>query len=153
MIISNEIVVALVAMTPISELRGSIPLAILGMGMPVINAYLISVISNLIPVIFILKFIGPISNYLRLKMKFFDIFFSWLFKRTRSKYINDHEKWGKYALIIFVAIPFPVTGGWTGALAAWLFGLDFKKSLFSIFLGLIIAGIIVTLLTLGVLNF
>lgn len=153
MILGNEIIVSLVAMTPISELRGAIPLAIIGMGMSPLKSFLIAVVSNAIPVIIILKFIGPVSDLLRKKFKFFDNFFTWLFKRTRNKFIRTHERWGELALIIFVALPLPVTGAWTGALAAWLFGFPFKKALSSIFLGLIVAGIIVTLLTLGILSF
>ena len=84
------------------------------------------------------------------KSKFFNRFFTYLFERTRKKHNGKFEKWGALALITFVAIPLPVTGGWSGALAAFVFGIPFKKALPLIFLGVIIAGAIVTGLSLGV---
>lgn len=79
-------------------------------------------------------------------------FFNWLFNRTRKKTQAKIEKYGSLALILFVAIPLPYTGAWTGSLAAWLFGIPFKKSILNIFIGILIAGIIVTVTTLSVLN-
>ena len=81
------------------------------------------------------------------EIDFFDKFFTFLFERTRRKHSKKFEKWGALALITFVAIPLPITGGWSGALAAFVFGIPFKKALPLIFSGVIIAGVIVTGLT------
>ena len=135
--------VLLLAMLPISELRGAIPLAI---GIYKLNPYIsipLIVLANFIPVPFILKFLGPVEGFLR-RWKFWDKLMDRIFERTRKKTKKSIERWESLALILFVAIPLPVTGAWTGSLAAYLFGLDFKKSLLCIFIGIVIAGAIVT---------
>ena len=147
-----ELATFIISMLPVSELRGAIPVAIGVYNLDPIKAYLISVIGNIIPVIFILKYIEPVSKYLMSKCEFFNKFFTYLFERTRRKHNGKFEKWGALALITFVAIPLPVTGGWSGALAAFVFGVPFKKALPLILLGVMIAGVIVTGLSLGVLK-
>jgi len=135
--------VLLLAMLPISELRGAIPLAI---GIYKLNPYIsipLIVLANFVPVPFILKFLGPVEGFLR-RWKFWDKLMDRIFERTRKKTKKSIERWESLALILFVAIPLPVTGAWTGSLAAYLFGLDFKKSLLCIFIGIVIAGAIVT---------
>jgi len=135
--------VSLLSMLPISELRGAIPLAI---GVYKLNAYAVIpavIAANFIPVPFILKFLGPVERFLR-RWKFWNNLMDRVFERTRRKTKKSIEKWETLALILFVAIPLPVTGAWTGSLAAYLFGLDFKKSLLCIFIGILIAGAIVT---------
>ncbi len=145
-----ELATFIISMLPISELRGAIPVAIGVYGLNPVEAYLIAVIGNIVPVVFILKYIDPISKYLMSRSKFFNKFFIFLFERTRRKHSAKFEKWGALALITFVAIPLPVTGGWSGALAAFVFGIPFKKALPLISLGIIIAGIIVMGLSLGI---
>ncbi|MEA1936966.1 MAG: small multi-drug export protein [Patescibacteria group bacterium] len=145
-----ELATFIISMLPISELRGAIPVAIGVYNLNPVEAYLIAVVGNAVPVVFILKYINPISKYLMSKSKFFNKFFTFLFERTRRKHNKKFEKWGVLALITFVAIPLPVTGGWSGALAAFVFGIPFKKALPLIFLGIMIAGVIVTGLSLGV---
>ena len=81
--------------------------------------------------------------------KFFNRFFNWLFERTRRKFEGNYAKWGKLALIIFIAIPLPITGAWTGSLAAWLFGFKYWESIVLCALGILGAGVIVSLITLG----
>jgi len=76
-------------------------------------------------------------------------FFDWLFDRTRRKLTGRVEKYGYWALTLFVAVPLPVTGAWTGALAAFVFGLPKKKALLAIFVGVCISATIVTLVTVG----
>jgi len=135
--------VVMLAMLPISELRGAIPLAV---GIYKLNPYAsipLIVAANFLPVPFILKFLGPVERFLR-KWKFWDKLMTRIFERTRRKTRKSIEKWESLALILFVAIPLPVTGAWTGSLAAYLFGLDFKKSLLCIFIGVVIAVAIVT---------
>ncbi len=113
-------------------------------------AYFLSIVGNIIPVIFILWLIDPISDFLMKRIKLCRRFFTWLFERTRADHNYKFEKWGSLALITFVAIPLPMTGGWSGALAAFVFGIPFKKAIPLIFLGIMIAGVIVTLMSLGV---
>lgn len=146
--IPPEVATTLIAMLPIAELRGAIPIALGAYQLPIWQAYIFAVIGNLIPVIFILKWIYPVSKFLR-RWKIFDRFFVWLFARTRKKFYKKYEKWGDLALILFVAIPLPVTGAWTGSFAAFLFGIKLKKALPLITLGVIIAGIIVTLISIS----
>lgn len=140
----------ILAMAPVSELRGAIPYAIAVADMPWQQAYVISVIANFVPVIFILWWIGPVADYLR-RFRVFDRFFGWLFARTRrrGKMIERFEIVG---LILFVAIPLPVTGAWTGSVAAFLFDVKKRVALPAIFAGILIAGVIVTLAALGVIT-
>ena len=84
------------------------------------------------------------------KFDFFRRIFDWLFERTRKKFYNKHEKYGDLALVLFVGVPLPTTGVWTGAVAAWLFGVKPKKAFALISLGVSISATIVTLITLGI---
>jgi uncharacterized membrane protein len=84
--------------------------------------------------------------------KFWDKFFNWLFERTRKKANDKIAKYGDWGLFFLVAIPLPITGGWTGALTAFLFGIKKIKAIGIIFSGVLTAGLIVTLLTIGVIS-
>jgi len=139
-----ELAIVLISTLPVSELRGSIPIAIGIYHLKPIEAYFLGVFGNIIPVVFILKYIEPVSKFLRCNSKTFDRFFLWLFNRTRKKHNRKFEKWGALALVAFVAVPLPITGGWSGAVAAFVFGVPFKKALFLIFSGIAIAGAVVT---------
>lgn len=147
--IPPELATVIIANLPFIELRGAIPFA-LYYGLTPISAYTLSVIGNLIPVIFILAWIKPISRFLMKHSLLFNKFFNWLFVRTRAKHNKRIKQWGALALVLIVAIPLPMTGGWTGALVAFLFGFSFKKALGLITLGVLIAGLAVTLASLGV---
>lgn len=147
-----EIQTFLIAMTPIGELRISIPLALEVYHLPVWLAFLISIIGNLIPAIFLLLFLGKISNYLSHQFYFFNRFFTWLFERTKKSQAKKFEKWKEFGLIILVAVPLPFTGVWTGSIYAVLFGIPFKTALLLMAIGVILAGLIVTSITLGILN-
>jgi len=147
--IPPEIATVIIAMLPIAELRGAIPVAIGVYQLPPATAYFLSIIGNIIPVIFILWLIEPVSGFLMKRIKLCRRFFNWLFERTRANHNHKFEKWGALALIAFVAIPLPMTGCWTAALTAFVFGIPFKKALPLIFLGIMIAGVIVTVMSLG----
>ena len=142
-----ELAVFLTSMLPIIELRGALPLAINVFNISWPKAFLISYIGNMIPAPIILWLLGPIVKLLS-KIHLFKKFFDWLFERTRKRSNKMIEKYEEIGLMAFVAIPLPGTGAWTGALIAFLFGLDFKKSLLIIAIGVFIAGIIVTCLCL-----
>ena len=149
----NDIVkIFLTAMTPIGELRASIPLGLTILHQPWFLVFVISVIGNMIPPVLILWLFPKFSARLMSHSKLMNRFFNWLFERTRKKAHDKIEKYGDLALIIFVAIPLPNTGAWTGTLAAWLFGIPMKRALPNILYGVIIAGIIVTLITTGLIN-
>ncbi|MFQ5866468.1 MAG: COG2426 family protein [bacterium] len=146
-----ELVTVIVAALPISELRGSIPLALGVFHFSIEKAYFLSIIGNLIPVIPLLLFLESLSKWLSMRFNWAEKFFSWLFARTkkRSKLV---EKYGAIGLIFFVAIPLPVTGAWTGCVAAFLFGIRRVWATLCIGNGVLIAGIIVTLASLGVIE-
>jgi len=145
---SSQIQVLLWAMAPISEVRGAIPIGV-SLDLPLWEVFLISFIGNLIPVFFLLAFLGRISDFLSKKNDFLKKFFDWLFKRTRKKFRPLVEKYGKQALILFVAIPLPITGAWTGSIAAFLFGIPLRAAVPLIAVGISIAGGIVFALTSG----
>ncbi len=135
------------SMLPVTELRLSIPWAITLGGIPWGQAFLISIAGNFLITIPLIFFLEPVSNSMR-RFKSGDRFFNWLFARTRRKGALI-EKIEFVGLMLFVGIPLPMTGAWTGAIAAFVFGLEFKKSLIAIFAGLLISATIVTALTLS----
>jgi len=143
---SKELVVLIIAALPIFELRGALPVAVNLFHFPWYYALLLAIVGNLLPVPFILLFLDAFSRLLS-KIGIFKRALDWLFEHTRrrGKIIERYERIG---LMLFVAIPLPVTGAWTGSLAAVLFGLKFKHAFLSIFIGIVIAGTIVTCLCL-----
>jgi uncharacterized membrane protein len=147
-----QISVMIIGMTPIFELRGAIPVALGAYKMTILEAYFWAVLGNIIPVIFWVFFLEKISNWLMKNFKFWDKFFNWLFERTRKKANDKIAKYGDWGLFFLVAIPLPITGGWTGALTAFLFGIKKIKAIGIIFSGVLAAGLIVTLLTIGVIS-
>lgn len=137
------VAVFLMAMLPFGELRLSIPVAILHYHMDPTASLIISILGNILPVPFILILFHRVENYLR-KYDRFNRLFDRLFDRTIRRAKAKIHTYEEIALILFVAIPAPFTGAWTGALIAYLFDLENKKSFMVICLGVIIAGIIVT---------
>lgn len=148
--IPAEVATMIIAALPITELRGAIPVAISYYHLPVISAVFWSVIGNMLPVYIILISLESVSKWLRSISPAMDRFFTKLFERTRLKLHSQVEKYGIWALAIFVAIPLPATGAWSGALAAFVFGLPKKQAFWAIFAGVVVAAVIVTILTLGV---
>jgi len=150
---SPEIATLLTSMLPISELRGAIPVAVLVYNMSLWSAFLFSVLGNLIPVIFIIWILDLLINKILIhRIYIFNRFFTWLFEKTRKRHSKKFERWRDLALVILVAIPLPFTGAWTGALAAFVFGIPIKRAFPLIALGVLIAGIIVTSITIGIIN-
>lgn len=156
----NAIIVAISAL-PIVELRGAIPVGhILAAGSAAGEAptplaarlsesgriLVLAVLGNMIPVPLILWFLGPLSEWAR-RWPAGRRLIDWLFARTRRK-SAEIEKYETLGLMIFVAIPLPATGAWTGAMAAFLLGMSFRHAMLSIFLGVVIAGLIMTVLSL-----
>lgn len=140
----------LMAMAPLGELRVALPYALTKLSLPFWEAYFLSVVGNMIPIIIIIYLLDPVSKFLSKHSRLFKRFFDWLFERTRKKHSHRFEVLEEIALVSFVAIPLPVTGAWSGAVAAFVFGIPPKKSLLLILLGVMIAGIVVGLLTIGI---
>ncbi|MEO6077207.1 MAG: small multi-drug export protein [Candidatus Andersenbacteria bacterium] len=144
-----EVATLIMAMIPVAELRGAIPLGRTLYHLSAGSAFFWAVIGNMLPVYFILHWFDPIAAWLRKISPVADKFFTWLFDRTRRKLEHHVAKYGVFALALFVAVPLPVTGAWTGSLAASLFGFNRKQAFFSILVGVLIAGIIISILTAG----
>ena len=100
--------IAFISALPITELRGAIPIALTIYKMPVFPAYFFAVLGNIVPVIFLLLYLKPFSDFL-CRWHFLNIFFKWLFKRTHQ-YEEKFEKYGALFLLVFVAVPLPGTG-------------------------------------------
>lgn len=157
--VSENATIVAIATLPIVELRGAIPVGhFLQAGFQKENPedarvwlnagriFLLAVAGNMLPVPFILLLLGPASR-LCMKISIGKKFFDWLFARTRRK-TADIEKYEFWGLAIFVAIPLPATGAWTGAMGGWLMGIPFGRAMLSIFIGVCIAGVIMTALSL-----
>ncbi len=140
-----------VAALPISELRGAIPLAVAHYDMAWPLAYGLSVLGNLAPVLAILTLLEPVVTLFS-RIEIFDRLFAWLFARTRRRFSSTVEKFGAVALVLVVAVPLPVTGAWTGSLIAFLYGVPVRRAFSLIAVGVLIAGVVVTLSTLGVIE-
>ncbi|MBQ2286878.1 MAG: small multi-drug export protein [Clostridia bacterium] len=132
-------------MVPVIELRGAIPIGV-GRGLPFWVAVLVSIIGNLIPVPFIIIFIKKIFAFMREKMPRLNGLVTRLENKANSK-SETVQKYAFWGLFIFVAVPLPGTGAWTGALIAAMLEMPLKKAFPSILLGVLSAGAIVTFVT------
>ncbi|MDD5120091.1 MAG: small multi-drug export protein [Candidatus Omnitrophica bacterium] len=146
----KDYVVIIVGALPVSELRGAIPLA-LSFGMSMERAFWLSVLGNCIIVAPALFLFEPVSGFLR-KFKIWSRFFDWLFERTK-KNSDSVQKYEALGLAILVAIPLPMTGAWSGIIAASLFKIRFRYAFAAIITGIFCAGLIVSALcSLGILS-
>lgn len=145
----KELVVFIISLMPILELRGGLIAAAL-LGLDVIPSFIICLAGNLLPIPFILWFITPIFNWLK-KTKHLNKFVTKLENKALSKRekVEKAEFWG---LLLFVGIPLPGTGGWTGSLIAALINMNKKKALIAIFCGVLLAGLIVGIFSFGLLK-
>jgi uncharacterized membrane protein len=143
--LSPELIVVLIAALPIVELRGAVPVGILVFGMSWWQAVLWSLAGNIAPIVFVLFLLEQIVAWLS-HISLFRRFFDWLFARARSRSasIQKYEFWG---LVTFVGTPLPGTGAWTGAVAAEVLGLPYWKSLSAIVVGVLMAAVVVTFLS------
>lgn len=147
--ISAEAVVFIISMTPILELRGGLLVASI-LGVPLATAIPICIIGNIIPIPFILLFIKKVFQWLK-HISFFKGFIEKLENRAmgKSDSIKRGEFWG---LALFVGIPLPGTGAWTGSLIASLLEVDIKKAVWAELLGIAIATIIMSIVSYGLLG-
>ena len=141
----------LVSMLPVVELRGAIPVGA-GLGLPVWQAAVISMFGNLLPVPFIIAFMRTVMDWLRQRSDRAKRFVAWLEKKGTGKKADRVRKAKFWGLLLFVAIPLPGTGAWTGALVAVLLNMRMKNSLPPIILGVLVAGLLVSLATAGVIH-
>lgn len=139
----------IVSMLPVVELRGAIPVGV-ALGLPVWQAAIISIIGNIIPSPFIIAFIRVIMDWLRTKSARMQKFVEWLERKGTGKNADTVRKYEFWGLMIFVGIPLPGTGAWTGSLVAACLDIRMKRAIPAIILGVIVAGIIVSLATAGV---
>ena len=147
-----QLAVFLCSMLPIIELRGSIILGA-AMDLPWWQTYLISWIGNMLPIPFILLFIKKMLQWMSTcKVKFFNKVSNWLMEKA-EKNRGKIEKYAMWGLILFVAIPLPGTGAWTGALIASLLDMRMKYSLPAIFAGVCLAGVIMCCASYGMVSF
>ena len=149
--IPPELLTFLNAMIPVGELRTAIPYAIGGLGLPLWTAFWVSVAGTTTVAILLFYLLGPATKLLR-KIPFMDRFFNWLFHRTRTKHTKKMEELGLFALFVFVMIPLPGSGAWTGTLIAYLFNIKASHALPTISLGILASAVIVTFGTEVVIN-
>ena len=154
--LKKYLIVFLISMVPLIELRGAIPVglsSLWGGTMPIIPLYIICILGNMLPVPFIYLFARKILTWGSDK-KVIGKFFKWCLEKGEKGGKKLQEKAGKtglfFALLIFVGIPLPGTGAWTGTLAASILDMDFKTSILAGMLGVILAGIIMGLASAGV---
>jgi len=144
---NNIIQLILVTFIPGLELRASIPYGITVLGMPWIKVVIITFITNILlgPIVYILlnQFV-----HIVIKINFFNKIYEKFVIRTQHKIENKVEKYGELGLALFIGVPLPGSGVYTGALAAFILGLNFKKFLIATVIGVFIAGILVTIATL-----
>lgn len=139
----KELATFLIALIPVTELRASIPVAYKIYGLSAFSAWLWSVLGVYFAMVVIVFLLDPIAAFLSKHFSAFHKFFDWLFDHTRRRTNGKMEKYGEWAIFILAATPVPFIGGLTGALAAFVFRINWKKSLPLLLLGTMVAGGIV----------
>ena len=144
------LIVFLISMVPLIELRGAIPYAV-GFDLPLVPSLIVALVGNMVPVPFIFLFARKVLEWGKDK-KVIGGFFTWCLEKGEKGGRKLESKAGKglyVALLLFVGIPLPGTGAWTGTLAASILNMDFKKSMLFVFCGLLLAAAIMLLASLG----
>lgn len=145
----REILVFIISLMPILELRGGLIAAAL-LGLDPLPSYIISIIGNVLPVPFILLLITKILAWMKnSKVKFFNKIANWLNEKV-EKHKGQIEKFGYLGVVLFVGIPLPGTGAWTGSLIASVLNMDRKKTFLAVLVGLFMASVIMMLLSFGI---
>lgn len=148
--LGETLLTMLISMLPVVELRGGLPAGV-AMGLPIPVAFAASLVGNMIPVPFIILFVRPLFQWVRIHIPKLEGFISHLEARAEAKSADvlRYQTWG---LLIFVAIPLPGTGAWTGSLAAALMKMPIKDALFSVIGGTLIADILMAIFSYGLLG-
>ena len=149
MALGKEILVFIISLLPILELRGGLLAAAL-IGLDPVPSYIISIIGNILPVPFILLLINKILDWMRKSKKFKKVA-KWLDEKV-EKHKGQIEKYGYLGIVLFVGIPLPGTGAWTGSLIASVLEMDKKKTFFAVLAGVFIESIIMMVISFGVIG-
>ena len=152
--LKNYLLILFVSMVPLIELRGAIPVS-QGLGLPLIPSYIICIIGNMLPVPFIYLFARKVLEWGKDK-PVIGKFFTFCLEKGEKGGKKLEAKAGKglfVALLLFVGIPVPGTGAWTGTLAASILDMDFKSSVLAVMLGVLLAGIIMAAVSVGIFSF
>lgn len=154
----NQLLLSIIlTLLPVSELRGGLPIAInyaIKNNLSIFPIFLMILSLNILVIFLIFLFLDFFHEKL-LKIKIYNRLFNIYIKKIRKKvdkFEKSYSTYGFLALTLFVAVPLPATGAWTGVLLAWLLGLERKKSIFSISLGVVVAGLIVLIASLGIIK-
>lgn len=140
---------AFLSLAPISELRGAIPFAMAG-GMPFYAAYALAVFFNALVAPLVYLFLNTFHKILYRHSRRYAAFFDKFVAKAQSKIHDKVEKYGYWGIMIFVAVPLPITGAYTGTVGSWILGLDKTKTMLAVIGGVMISGLIVTaVVTLG----
>ena len=148
----DSIATILIAMVPVGELRVSIPIAIMQFGINPIVALGYSILGNIIAGAIALLFVENVLHIFLVQSKILEDLWQRYINRIHKNNKEKFEKWGAVMLVTFVAIPLPMTGIFTGAVAASIFQIPFRRAMALLAIGSIISGIIVTLITVGATN-
>lgn len=141
--IKTILITAFLALAPISELRGAIPYA-MAMDIPFYFAYFLGVFFNALVAPLVYIFLNTFHKIFYKRMHWYQNFFDRFVQKAQNKIHDKVEKYGYWGILIFVAIPLPITGAYTGTLGSWILGLDKKKTMLAVIGGVMISGIIVT---------
>ena len=148
--LTNYIIIFLISMVPLIELRGAIPYAV-GFHLPMVQSYIICIVGNMVPMPFIFLFARRILEWGKDK-KYIGKFFTFCLEKGHKGGEALKRKAGRglfWALLLFVGIPLPGTGAWTGTLAASILDMDFKTSMAAVLGGVVLAGVIMGLVSSG----
>jgi len=145
--IPQEWAVFLLSMLPITELRAAVPIGLTVYKLPVEKVWLLAVLGNMTPTLFILWLMPKLHDWV-VNHHFLGPILTKKLKQAESKFSGQYFKYGAIALILFVGIPLPFTGAWSGSLACFVFKIEFKKALPLIFIGVCLAATVVTFITL-----
>ncbi len=149
--LKNYLIIFFISMVPLIELRGAIPYAV-GFGLPLVPSYIICILGNMLPVPFIFLFARKVLEWGADK-PVIGKFFTFCLEKGHKGGVKLQQKAGRglfAALLLFVGIPLPGTGAWTGTLAASLLDMDFKSSVLAVLCGVVLAGVIMGLVSAGV---
>ena len=137
----------IIAALPVVEVRGAIPVALELFDMPPIKGITLAFIGSAIPAAILPAILEPLEKPFRRTFKWGDRLFVWIINHVQKRYTTKYRALGSIGLIVFLSIPLPVTGVWTGSLAAWLFRIPKKYAILSIIVGTAISSLIVTATT------
>ena len=147
--VGKELCVFFCSMIPIIELRGAIPLGA-ALGLPLWQSFLISAVGNMLPVPIILLFIKKVLEFMsKSRVKFFNKIANWLYAKA-EKNRSKIERYSFCGVALFVGIPLPMTGAWTGSLVAAIINMKFWKAVLSALIGVLMAAVIMSLISYGI---